>query len=217
MLSTTARTTLNRAKDRARTDRADLYAVLDAGLVCHLGVLADGYPMVIPTCYGRIGDTLYLHGSTGATSLRAAPGTPVCVTVTHLDGIVLARSVFHHSVNYRSAMIYGLARQVDDPDERLAGLRAITEQLAPGQWDAVRRPDRKELAATAVLAVSLEEASVKVRQGPPKDDEEDYDLPVWAGVQPLTMVWGAPEPDPRLAPGIPVPAHVRDRQSHEHH
>ncbi|GGO01339.1 hypothetical protein GCM10010116_02450 [Microbispora rosea subsp. aerata] len=212
MLSTTARTIVNRSKERARTDRADLYAVLDAGLICHLGVLAGDYPMVIPTCYGRIGDTLYVHGSTGATSLRAAPGTPVCVTVTHLDGIVLARSVFNHSVNYRSAMIYGLARRVDDPDERLAGLRAITEQLAPGQWDAVRPPDRKELAATAVLAVSLEEASVKVRQGPPQDEEEDYDLPVWAGVQPLTVVWGAPEPDPRLAPGIPVPAHVSDRR-----
>ncbi|WP_432925216.1 pyridoxamine 5'-phosphate oxidase family protein [Microbispora sp. CA-135349] len=212
MLSTTARTTLNRSKERARTDRADLYAILDAGLVCHLGVLAGGSPMVIPTGYGRIGDTLYLHGSTGATSLRAALGGPVCVTVTHLDGVVLARSAFHHSVNYRSAMVYGLARTVDDPGERLAGLRAITEQLAPGQWDVVRPPDRKETAATAVVALSLEEASVKVRQGPPKDDEEDYDLPVWAGVLPLTVAWGAPEPDPRLTPGIPVPAHVRDRQ-----
>ena len=189
MLSTTARTTLNRSKERARTDRAELYAILDAGLICHLGVLAGGAPMVIPTGYGRIGDTLYLHGSTGATSLRAALGTPVCVTVTHLDGIVLARSAFHHSVNYRSAMVYGLARLVDDPEEQLAGLRAITEQLAPGQWDAVRPPGRKETAATAVVALSLEEASVKVRQGPPIDDEEDYDLPVWAGVLPLTVAW----------------------------
>ncbi|MEV5745066.1 pyridoxamine 5'-phosphate oxidase family protein [Microbispora rosea] len=212
MLSTTARTTLRRSKDRARTDRADLYAILDAGLICHLGVVADGSPMVVPTGYGRIGDTLYLHGSTGATSLRAALGSPVCVTVTHLDGIVLARSAFHHSVNYRSAMVYGLARMVDDPEERLAGLRAITEQLAPGQWDVVRLPDRKETAATAVVALSLEEASVKVRQGPPVDDEEDYDLPVWAGVLPLTVSWGAPEPDPRLAPGIPVPPHVANRR-----
>ncbi|MEU6414482.1 pyridoxamine 5'-phosphate oxidase family protein [Microbispora sp. NPDC046933] len=211
MLSTTARTTLNRSKDRARTDRADLYAILDAGLICHLGVLAGGSPMVVPTGYGRIGDTLYLHGSTGATSLRATLGNPVCVTVTHLDGIVLARSAFHHSVNYRSAMVYGLARMVDDPEERLAGLRALTEQLAPGQWDVVRLPDRKEMAATAVVALSLEEASVKIRQGPPKDDEEDYDLPVWAGVLPLAVSWGAPEPDPRLAPGVPVPPHVRDR------
>lgn len=212
MLSTTARTTLNRSKERGRTDRADLYAVLDAGLICHLGVVVNGSPMVIPTGYGRIGDTLYLHGSTGATSLRAASGSPVCVTVTHLDGVVLARSVFHHSVNYRSAVVYGTARHVDDPEERLAGLRAITEQLAPGQWDAARPPDRKEMAATAVVALSLEEASVKVRQGPPKDDEEDYDLPVWAGVLPLVVSWGAPEPDPRLAAGVAVPAHVRDRQ-----
>ncbi|TLP56367.1 pyridoxamine 5'-phosphate oxidase family protein [Microbispora triticiradicis] len=212
MLSTTPRTTLNRSKDRARTDRADLYAILDAGLVCHLGVLAGGSPMVIPTGYGRIGDTLYLHGSTGAASLRAGSGAQVCVTVTHLDGVVLARSAFHHSVNYRCAMVYGTARLVDDPEERLAGLRAITEQLAPGQWDVVRPPDRKEMAATAVLALPLEEASVKVRQGPPKDDEEDYDLPVWAGVLPLAVSWGVPEPDPRLTPGIPVPPHVGDRR-----
>ncbi|GAA4594369.1 pyridoxamine 5'-phosphate oxidase family protein [Planotetraspora phitsanulokensis] len=211
MLSTTARTTLNRAKDRARTDRADLYAVLDAGLICHLGVIVDGAPMVVPTGYGRIGDTLYLHGSTGASSLRTATTEPVCVTVTHLDGIVLARSAFHHSVNYRSAMIYGRARLVDDADEHLEGLRAVTEQLAPGQWDVVRLPTRKELAATAVLALSLKEASVKMRQGQPVDDEEDYDLPVWAGVLPLNVSWGEPLPDPRLTPGVTVPRHICER------
>ncbi|MGI5486450.1 pyridoxamine 5'-phosphate oxidase family protein [Microtetraspora malaysiensis] len=211
MLSTTPRTVLKRGKDRARTDRADLYAVLDAGLICHLGVLVDGAPRVIPTGYGRIGETLYLHGSTGAASLRAAWEAPVCVTVTHLDGVVLARSTFHHSVNYRSAMVYGLAREVVDDDERLDGLRAITERLAPGQWDAVRPPSRKELAATVVLALSLEEASVKVRQGPPVDDEEDYALPIWAGVLPLRSVWGEPEPDPRLTSGIPVPEHILRR------
>jgi uncharacterized protein len=211
MLSATARTTLNRAKERGRTDRADLHAVLDAGLICHLGVIVDGTPRVIPTGYGRIGEVVYLHGSTGATSLRAGLAAPVCVTVTHLDGIVLARSAFHHSVNYRSAMIYGQTRIVDDPDEHLAGLRAITEQYAPGQWDVVRRPNRKELAATAVLALSLEEASVKVRQGPPKDDDDDYDLPIWAGVLPLHVSWGEPQPDPRLAPGIAVPPHISER------
>jgi nitroimidazol reductase NimA-like FMN-containing flavoprotein (pyridoxamine 5'-phosphate oxidase superfamily) len=211
MLSTTPRTVLKRGKDRARTDRADLHAVLDAGLICHLGVLVDGAPRVIPTGYGRIGETLYLHGSTGAASLRAALDAPVCVTVTHLDGVVLARSTFHHSVNYRSAMVYGLAREVVDDDERLDGLRAITERLAPGQWDAVRPPSRKELAATVVLALSLEEASVKVRQGPPVDDEEDYALPIWAGVLPLRSVWGEPEPDPRLTSGIPVPEHILRR------
>ncbi|MEU8268711.1 pyridoxamine 5'-phosphate oxidase family protein [Sphaerisporangium sp. NPDC049002] len=212
MLSTTPRTALNRSKERGRTDRSELHAILDAGLICHLGVVVNGSPMVVPTGYGRIGDTLYLHGSTGATSLRA--GGEVCVTVTHLDGIVLARSAFHHSVNYRSAMIYGTARPVKDADERLAALRAITEQLAPGQWDTVRRPGAKELAATAVVALSLSEASVKVRQGPPVDDDEDYALPVWAGVLPLQVSWGAPEPDPALAPGTPVPAHIADRGRH---
>ncbi|MCG5212703.1 pyridoxamine 5'-phosphate oxidase family protein [Streptosporangium sp. KLBMP 9127] len=210
-LSPTPRTTLNRAKERARTEREDLYGVLDAGLVCHLGVLVDGAPMVVPTGYGRLGDTLYLHGSTGARSLRSAHGTQVCVTVTHLDGIVLARSIFHHSVNYRSAVVYGTAAVVEDPDERLTALRALSEQLAPGQWDTVRQPTAKELAATVVLSLPLSEASVKIRQGPPKDDEADYALPHWAGVLPLTTVWGPPQPDPALPPGRPAPAHITDR------
>ena len=208
MLSTTERTT-PRKGDRARTARDDLYAVLDAGMICHLGVLAGDFPMVVPTGYGRIGDTLYLHGSTAARSLRA--GGQICVTVTHLDGVVLARSAFHHSVNYRSAMIYGEPRVVTDPQERLDGLRALTEQLAPGQWAVVRPPTRKELAATVVLALSLAEASVKVRTGPPVDDEEDYELPVWAGVLPVRQAFGDPEPDPRLSPDLPVPQHVLRR------
>jgi uncharacterized protein len=209
MLSTTPRTTLGRSKHRGLTDREDLYAVLDAGLVCHLGVVVNGAPMVVPTGDGRIGDTLYLHGSTGATSLRGTGD--VCVTVTHLDGVVLARSVFHHSLNYRSAMIYGSLRPVEEDEERLAGLRAITEQLAPGQWDAAREPTRKELAATSVLALSLAEASVKVRQGPPLDDEEDYALPVWAGVLPLHSVWGVPEADPAMTMDLDVPKHISSR------
>ncbi|MEV8632304.1 pyridoxamine 5'-phosphate oxidase family protein [Streptosporangium sp. NPDC051023] len=209
MLSTTPRTTLGRSKDRGRTAREDLYAVLDAGLVCHLGVVIDGSPRVVPTGYGRIGDTLYLHGSTGSASLRGTG--EICVTVTHLDGVVLARSVFHHSMNYRSAMIYGRPRLVLDEEERLAGLRAITEQLAPGQWDATRPPTRKELAATAVVALSLAEASVKVRQGPPSDDPEDYALPVWAGVLPLRQSWGPPETDPAMTADLDVPAHVASR------
>jgi nitroimidazol reductase NimA-like FMN-containing flavoprotein (pyridoxamine 5'-phosphate oxidase superfamily) len=208
-LSASPRTTLNRAKERARSDRAELYAVLDAGLICHLGVIVNGSPMVIPTGYGRAGDILDLHGSTGATSLRAEG--EVCVTVTLVDGVVLARSVFHHSMNYRSAMIYGRPRTVEDPEERLAGLRAITEHLAPGQWDTARRPNRKELAATAVLALPLAEASVKMRQGPPGDEEEDYELPVWAGVLPLVTGWGTPVPDPALPEHFPVPAHISTR------
>lgn len=210
-LSSTPRTVLGRSKARGRTDRAELHAVLDAGLICHLGVIVDGSPMVIPTGYGRIGDTLYVHGSTGARSLRTAPGDTVCVTVTHLDGIVLARSVFHHSVNYRSAMIYGVPRLVTDEEERMAGLAAITEQLAPGQWDYARLPNRKEMAATAVLALSLEEASVKMRATGPNDDDEDYDLPIWAGVLPVVTTWGEPEPDPKMTRDIPVPAHISGR------
>ncbi|SEN64616.1 pyridoxamine 5'-phosphate oxidase family protein [Nonomuraea pusilla] len=212
MLSATPRTSLGREKHRGSTDRNDLYQVLDTGLVCHLGVVADGHPMVVPTCYGRVGDTLYLHGSTGARSLRAADGAEVCVTVTHLDGLVLARSIFSHSVNYRSAVVYGRARLVTDPDERMDGLRALSEQLVPGQWDYARRPSRKELAATAVLALSLEEASVKIRQGAPEDEDEDYALPVWAGVLPLVTAWGKPEPDPVLPEGIETPVHILRRE-----
>jgi nitroimidazol reductase NimA-like FMN-containing flavoprotein (pyridoxamine 5'-phosphate oxidase superfamily) len=209
MLSTTERTRLRRGKHKARTDRADLYDLLDEGVVCHLGVVVDGAPMVVPTAYGRVGDTLYLHGSTGARSLRA--GGEVCVTVTLLDGLVLARSLFNHSVNHRSAMVYGVPRVVEDERERLEGLRALVEQLTPGRWEEARQPTAKELAATRVLALSLEEASVKVRTGPPTDDEEDLALPVWAGVLPVRQVFGAPEPDPGLAPGLEVPASAAGR------
>jgi nitroimidazol reductase NimA-like FMN-containing flavoprotein (pyridoxamine 5'-phosphate oxidase superfamily) len=210
-LSPTARTRLGRARQRGRLDRTALYEVLDAGMICHLGVVADGAPMVIPTGYGRDGDTLYVHGSTGAKSLRIAEAGEICVTVTHLDGIVLARSIFHHSVNYRSAMIYAAPRPVEDPEEKLTALRAVSERLAPGQWDVARRPTRRELAATAVLALSLEEASVKMRQGPPNDDAEDYELDVWAGVLPVRQTFGDPVPDARLRPGTPVPDHIRHR------
>ena len=213
-LSPTDRSTVRRGRKRARTDRADLYAVLDAGLIGHLGVQLAGAPVVLPTGYGRHGDTLYLHGSTGAGTLRAAAeGMPVCFTVTHLDGIVYARSAFHHSVNYRCAVVHGTARLVTDDDERLLGLTALTEQLAPGSWTATRQPDRKELAATAVLALDLAEASVKIRTGPPGDDQDDVDGPgrVWAGVLPLRTVPGEPEPCPLLAADVPVPARVRDR------
>jgi nitroimidazol reductase NimA-like FMN-containing flavoprotein (pyridoxamine 5'-phosphate oxidase superfamily) len=199
-LSGTERTRVRRLPERAGVDRDELYAILDAGRICHLGLIVDGSPRVLPTGYGRDGDTLYLHGSTGAVSLRAEE---ICVTVTHLDGLVLARSVFHHSMNYRSAVIYGHPRLVTDPSEKLTGLRAVVEQLTPGRWDTARRPTRKELAATAVLALPLDEASVKTRQGPPGDDEEDYALDVWAGVLPVTQSFGVPVPDPLLRSGIP--------------
>jgi nitroimidazol reductase NimA-like FMN-containing flavoprotein (pyridoxamine 5'-phosphate oxidase superfamily) len=207
-LSPTPRTRLGRLRERARLERAALYEVLDAGLICHLGVIVDGAPTVIPTGYGRAGDTLFLHGSTGNRGLRGAAAAEVCVTVTHLDGIVCARSIFHHSMNYRSAVIYGTPRTVDDPEEKLAALRAISERLAPGQWDVVRPPNRKELSATNVIALPLDEASVKVRTGPPGDEEEDYALDVWAGVVPVRQVFGEPVPDPLLRPGIPAPAHI---------
>jgi nitroimidazol reductase NimA-like FMN-containing flavoprotein (pyridoxamine 5'-phosphate oxidase superfamily) len=213
-LSPTERTRLGRHRERAQSDRSALHDVLDAGMICHLGVLVGGSPRVIPTGYGRDGDTLYLHGSTGAGSLRT--DTEICVTVSHLDGVVLARSAFHHSLNYRSAMIYGRPRTVTDAAEKLTGLRAITERLAPGQWEVVRRPNAKEMAATTVLALSLAEASVKVRQGPPSDEEEDHALDLWAGVLPVRQVFGEPVPDPLLRPGLPVPAHVRSRTDDSH-
>lgn len=212
-LSPTPRSTVRRGKERARSDRADLHAVLDAGLVCHLGVVLDGAPLVLPTCYGRDGDTLYLHGSTGAATLRAAVASPVCVSVTLLDGIVYGRSVFHHSVNYRSAVVHGQARLLDDDDEKLRGLRSFTEHVAPGSWSHARQPNRKELASTAILALDLAEASVKIRSGPPKDEDDDVAGDVaWAGVLPLRTAWGAPEPCPLLGPRhATIPAHVTER------
>src|SRR5215467_7665137 len=211
-LSTTERTTLHRLRERGRTERAELYAVLDAGLICHLGVVVDGSPVVLPTGYGRTGDTLYLHGSSANRALLAADGQQVCVTVTHLDGLVCARSVFTHSVNYRSAIVFGTATLVLDDDERWQALRIITDHLIPGRWAAARQPTRKEMAATAVLSVPLTEASVKIRTGMPKDEPEDLDLDVWAGVLPVSVTFGEPEPDPLLRPEIPVPAHIRDRK-----
>jgi len=208
-LSTTERTKLHRLSERGRPERADLYAVLDAGLICHLGVIADGSPVVLPTGYGRAGDMLYLHGSSANHALRAADGHEVCVTVTHLDGLVCARSLFNHSMNYRSAMIFGTARLVADDSRRLAALRAVTEQLLPGRWDHARLPTRKELAATAVLELPLAEASVKVRSGQPHDEPEDYQTGFWAGVLPARLVFGEAEPDPELREGVGVPAHIR--------
>ena len=210
-LSRTPRTVLNRHRERGRTDRDDLYAVLDAGLICHLGVIDDGVPRVLPTGYGRLGDILYLHGSSANATFMAGAGQEACVTVTHLDGLVCARSVFSHSMNYRSAMIFGVARLVTDSAERLLALRTITEQLAPGQWSYARQPSKKELAATSVLALPLTEASVKIRSGGPADEPEDCAMDVWAGVVPVTTVFCEPEPDAALRPGIAVPPHILER------
>jgi hypothetical protein len=208
-LSTTSRTQLRRKRERQADDRAALHAVLDEALLCHLGLVDDdGAPLVLPTMHARIGEVVYVHGSSGAASL--ATEREVCLTVTLLDGLVLARSVFSHSANYRSAVVRGRARRVSDPEEHLAALRAVVEHLTPGQWDHARRPDRRETAATAVLALDLAEASVKIRQGPPGDpDEVAAGDRRWAGVVPVATVLGEPETCPALPEGTDVPEHVR--------
>ncbi|MEU8379162.1 pyridoxamine 5'-phosphate oxidase family protein [Streptosporangium sp. NPDC048865] len=242
-LSATERTRHRRLRHKGRTDRAALYEVLGAGFVCHLGVISEGVPMVVPTVYGFDADHIYLHGSVTSRSLTgrvparrsaesesesedadtdadesaatageagAGLGT-VCVTVTHVDALVLARSVFEHGVNYRSAMVYGVPRVLEG-EEKLAGLRILTEHVAPGQWDYARRPSRKELAATTILAISLAEASVKVSAGPPDDGEgPDAELGLWAGRLPLSTTWLAPVADPLLPAGIAPPGHIAAR------
>jgi uncharacterized protein len=214
MLSTTPRTTLGRRKNRAVTDRSVLHAVLDAGLICHLGVVRDGFPLVLPTGYGRDGDTLYLHGSTGASSLRtAAQDVDVCVTVTLLDGIVYARSVNNHSMNYRSAVVLGRAKLVTDADAKLHGLKVLTDHLAPGSWEHAREVTTKEFAAVSVLALDLAEASVKMRAEGPDDEPDDVGADAaWAGVLPVRTVFGTPEPSTDLSSGWAVPPHVTGRE-----
>ena len=212
-LSGTPRTTLRRHKERGRTDRADLYAVLDAGMICHLGFTTDGGPVVLPTAYGRDGDTLYVHGSSANGAFGAAAGQRVCVTVTHMDGLVCARTVFHHSVNFRSAVVFGTAQIVTDDSERMFALEIVTDHLIPGRWAAARKPTTKEMAATAVLSLSLEEASVKIRAAGVADDEQELGLDVWAGVLPMSVTFGEPEPDPLLRDDIEIPAHIRERVS----
>jgi uncharacterized protein len=200
------RTRVRRLPARASYDVATVHAILDAGLVCHVGFVEDGRPIVIPTAYARVGDAVVFHGaSKSRTLLAAAAGTEVCVTVTHLDGLVLARSAFHHSVNYRSVVMFGRAVAVTDPARKYELLRAFTERLYPGRWHAARPPSEQELKATLVVELPLREVVAKVRTGGPIDDAEDMSLPVWAGVVPLRLVAGAPEPDPALV-GEPVPA-----------
>ncbi|MEU6087299.1 pyridoxamine 5'-phosphate oxidase family protein [Streptomyces sp. NPDC047085] len=214
-LPETGLTRHRRLREQGSLERAELDAILDAGFVCHLGVVVEGRPLVVPTVYGRDERQLYVHGSVASRSL--AGDAPVCVTVTHVDGLVLARSVFEHGVNYRSAVIHGEARRVTDPEEKLEGLRRLTEHATPGQWSYARRPNRKELAATTLLALSLEEASVKIRAGAPDDgDGPDAELGLWAGTLPLTAVWGAPVADPRLPSDIPVPGHIARREGTRH-
>ena len=205
----TQRTSLRRLPERARYDPETVHSILDEGFICHVAFVLDGQPYALPTGYARIGETLYLHGSTGSR-LGLRPGMDVCVTVTLLDGIVLARSAFHHSFQYRSVMVLGRTELVTDPAEKDAALTALVEHFMPGRSADARAGSRRELASTAVLAVPLEEVSAKVRTGDPKDDEEDYALPVWAGILPLAIVPGEPIPDSRLDPTVPMPSYVKE-------
>jgi len=205
----TERTQVRRLPKRGAYDRETVFKILDEAFVCHVGFVVDGQPYVIPTNFGRVGETLYLHGSAASRMLRTlSQGIPVCVTATLIDGLVLARSAFHHSVNYRSVVALGTARLVDDPAEKREALRLFTEHIMKGRWDQIRRPTEQEMKGTTVLALPLKEVSAKVRTGGPVDDEEDYALPIWAGVLPLPVTPATPIPDARLKAGIAVPENV---------
>ena len=207
----TERTRLRRLPARGSYDRAQVYAILDEGTVCHVGFSVDGQPYVIPTGYARLANEIFLHGSAASRMLRAlGDGIDVCVTVTLVDGLVLARSAFHHSMNYRSVVILGRARVLADPMEKMMALRCFTNHVVPRRWEEVRRPTEQELKGTLVLALALDEVSAKIRTGGPKDDEEDYQLPIWAGVIPLQQKALAPINDPRLGRGIPVPGYATE-------
>lgn len=204
-------TRVKRLPERGRYDRETIDAILDAGFICHVGYVIEGQPVVTPTSYWREGDHFYFHGSAASRTLRTLGGEGIrcCATVTHTDGLVLARSAFHHSVNYRSVMLFGVAELVTEPETKRQALRAFVERLFPGRWDTLRPMTDQEMKATSVLRMEIDEASAKVRTGPPKDDEPDYALPIWAGVLPLTTQVGAWEPDPALGAGVEVPEHVR--------
>ncbi|QKW05383.1 pyridoxamine 5'-phosphate oxidase family protein [Streptomyces sp. NA04227] len=210
----TPRTIPTRSRDRAHYDRESVHAILDGAYLCHLGFVRDGAPVVLPTLYARVGERLYVHGSTGSRPLRAAATAPddsgidVCLTVTHVDGLVLARSAFHHSLNYRSVLVHGRAVDVRDEDERRIALDAIVDQVVPGRSADSRPANAKELAATAVIALDLREVSAKVRTGGPNDEPEDLALPYWTGVVPVQQRYGTPEPAEDLAEGIAVPEYV---------
>jgi nitroimidazol reductase NimA-like FMN-containing flavoprotein (pyridoxamine 5'-phosphate oxidase superfamily) len=211
-VETSKRSGVRRLPERGAYDAGTINAILDEALICHVGFVTDeGYPVVIPTIHARSGATLYLHGSPASRMLRAVKGgADVCVTVTLVDGLVLARSVFHHSMNYRSVVVFGRPREVTEPDEKLRALEAITEHVARGRWADARHPNDVEFKGTTVLAVEIDEASAKARRGPPGDDDEDYDLPVWAGVVPVQTTFGTPEDDPLLRPGIEPPTYLTD-------
>ncbi len=207
--SPTSRTTVKRRAQRGVYDHATVLRILDEGLVCHMGFVVDGQPFVLPTAYARIADHLYLHGSPSNRMLRTGKGgVGLCITVTLVDGLVLARSAFHHSMNYRSVVVLGTATEVEDPAEKRAAFRALVEHVAPGRYGGVRPPSDDEITGTLVLRLPIDEGSAKIRTGPPIDDEDDYGWPVWAGVIPLAVTAGTPIPDPRLDPEHAVPRYV---------
>jgi hypothetical protein len=206
----TPNTTLKRLPQRGSFERATVYEILDAAFLCHVAFVVDEQPFVIPTSYARVNDELFIHGSAASRMLRnLSEGIPVCVTVTLVDGLVLARSAFHHSINYRSVMVFGTAQLVTDEPAKFDALKAFTEHIIPGRWPEIREPNAQELKATTVLALPLREASAKIRTGPPKDDDEDMAIPVWAGVLPLTVTPGKPIADPYVSDAIALPEHVK--------
>ena len=207
--SPTERTRVVREPHRGSYDRETIYKILDEGFVCHVGFSMEGQPYVIPTLFARVGDAVYFHGSAASRMLRgASAGIPVCITVTLVDGLVLARSVFNHSINYRSVVALGNATLVEEPKEKLKALHAFTEKVIPGRWKDVRQPNEKELKATSILRLPLTEVSAKMRSGAVQDDEEDYALPIWAGVVPLHLQAEAPIRDERCDPAIPIPSYA---------
>ena len=207
----TTRNTLKRIADRGLYDKDAVHAVLDAGLIAHVGIAPEGQPVVIPVLYARRREEIIFHGAKASRLLKyVQAGGEVCVTVTLLDGLVLARSLFEHSMNYRSVVVFGKGRLIEERDEKMEALRIISEHMLPGRWDDARQPTEKELNATTVVAVKIEEATAKIRTGGPEDNEEDYVLPVWAGEVPLRMVAGEPVPDGRLGEGVEVPEYVRN-------
>ena len=200
----TDRNKVKRIPKRGHYDKKTIYEILDSAFIAHVGFIVNGQPFVIPTAYGRDGDTIYIHGATTSRMLvNLKLGIPCCLTVTHLDGLVLARSTFHHSMNYRSAVVFGRAKEVEG-EEKMRALEVVTENILKGRWDEAREPNAKEMKATSVLKLEIDSASAKIRTGPPGDEKEDYELPIWAGVVPLNHTWGEPETDPLLTKGIEV-------------
>lgn len=207
---TSNRSKINRIPARGFYNKETVYKIIDDAFYCHVSFVQSNQPFIIPTIYGRIDDKLFLHGAKASRMLKhISSGAELCVAITNLDGLVLARSVFHHSMNYRSVVLFGKGKELKNDDEKLQALEAITNHLLPGRWEDARKPNKKELDATAVVSLTIDEASAKIRTGPPKDEEEDYNLPVWAGILPLLKGFGKPEKDPLLNSSIDIPGYIK--------